>query len=36
MIKINGEKTITLNVDLKIEERFFVGVELVRELKEVV
>ncbi len=34
MIKINGGRTVTLNVDLKIEERFFVGVELVKEEKE--
>jgi hypothetical protein len=31
MIKINGERIITLNVDLKTEERFFVGVESIKE-----
>lgn len=36
MIKINGGRTVTLNVDLKIEERFFVGVQLVEKEREVV
>jgi hypothetical protein len=34
MIKVNGGKVITLNVDLKVEKRFFVGVELIKEEKE--